>query len=107
MTQSLFTDGYFDKDEGFLTTPFYQNYSENFNKAPSSFSLLGYDSGLIVRSVISSGVSSRVDFATRIQQNRGIPGALSTLMLNNKKEFIRPVVTLTVKEGEIIPFTKQ
>jgi len=26
-------------------------------------------------------------------------------MLNNKKEFVRPVVTLTVKEGEIVPFT--
>ncbi len=107
IAQSLFTDGFFDKDESFLTTPFYKSYSETFNKAPSSFSLLGYDSGLVVRSVISSGVSNRVDFATRIQQNRGIPGALNTLMLNNKKEFIRPVVTLTVKEGEIVPFTKQ
>lgn len=107
VNQSLFTDGFFEKDESFMTTPFYLNYTETFNKAPSSFSLLGYDSGLIVRSVMSSGVRTRVDFSTQIQQNRGIPGALSTLMLNNRKEFIRPVIPLTVKEGEIIPYTKQ
>ena len=106
VNQSLFTDGFYSKDESFLQSPFYLNYSKTFNKAPSTFSLLGYDSGLVVKSVLSQGISSRLDFTKIIQENRGIPGALNTLVLNNKKEFIRPVVTLTVKEGEIVPYAK-
>ena len=84
----------------------YNNVRENA-LSPSTFSLLGYDSGLVIYSVLSSGTSSRLDFAKVIQQNRGVPGALNTLVLNQKKEFIRPVVTLTVKEGEIVPFTNE
>ncbi len=104
VTKSIFTDGFYGKDETFLNSKFYQAYAETFNKAPSTFALLGYDSGLVARSVLSQGVENRLDFAKVIQQNKGIPGALNTLVLNNKKEFVRPVVTLTVKEGEIVPF---
>ncbi len=104
VSKSIFTDGFYGKDESFLGSQFYRNYAEVFNKAPSTFSLLGYDSGLVIRSVLEQGVASRLDFTKIIKQNRWIPGAISTLMLNEKKEFIRPVVTLTVKEGEIIPF---
>ncbi len=107
VNKSLFTDGFYGKDETFLNSRFYQSYAETFNKAPSTFSLLGYDSGLVIRSVLSQGVENRLDFAKVVQQNKGIPGALNTLMLNNKKEFVRPVVTLTVKEGEIVPFKKE
>ncbi len=102
--QSLFTDGFYDKSEQFLGSQFYRTYSDTFNKAPSTFSLMGYDTGLVVKSVLSQNVDNRLDFTKIIKENRGIPGALSTLMLNEKKEFIRPVVTLTVKEGEIVPF---
>jgi ABC-type branched-subunit amino acid transport system substrate-binding protein len=104
VSKSLFTDGFYGKAESFLSSRFYKAYAENFNKAPSTFSLLGYDSGLVVRSVLSQGAGNRLDFAKEILQNKGIPGALNTLVLNNKKEFVRPVVTLTVQEGEIIPF---
>ncbi len=105
--KSIFTDGFYGKDERFLSSRFYHNYTETFNKAPSTFALLGYDSGLVLRSVLSQGVENRLDFAKVIQQNKGVPGALNTLVLNNKKEFVRPVVTLTVKEGEIVPFTTE
>lgn len=106
VNRSLFTDGLYEKDESFTKSQFYKTYSETFGKAPSTFSLQGYDSGLVVRSVLSQGASSRLEFSKLIQQNQGIPGALTTMMLNNKKEFVRPVVTLTVKEGEIVPFTR-
>ncbi|MEM7646507.1 MAG: penicillin-binding protein activator, partial [Pseudomonadota bacterium] len=107
VSNSLFTDGFYNKDENFLNSRFYQAYAETFNKAPSTFSLLGYDSGMVVRSVLSQGISSRLDFSKIVQRNKGIPGALSTLMLNSKKEFVRPVVTLTVYDGEIVPFGYQ
>lgn len=105
VSQSLFTDGFYGKDENFVGSNFYQNYSDTFNKSPSTFSLLGYDSGLVVRSVLALGANSRLDFTKFIAQNRGVTGALNTLVLNKRKEFIRPVVTLTVKDGEIVPFT--
>ena len=107
VSRSLFTDGFYNQDEGFLNSGFYQNYSNTFNKTPSTFSLLGYDSGLVVRSILAQGAVSRLDFTKHLAQNKGIPGALSTLLLNKQKEFIRPVVTLTVKDGEIIPFTTE
>lgn len=106
VTKSIFTDGFYGKDETFLSSKFYRNYSETFNKTPSTFALLGYDSGLVIYSVLSQGAQTRLDFTKVIQQNKGIPGALSTLVLNNKKEFVRPVVTLTVKDGEIVPLQK-
>ena len=105
VTKSLFTDGFYSKDEAFISSRFYQNYTETFNKAPSTFSLVGYDTGLVVKSVLSKGIDTRLDFAKIVQQNRGVPGALNVLNLNTKKEFVRPVVTLTVKEGEIVPYT--
>lgn len=107
VSKSLFTDGFYGKDEGYVNSRFYTAYSETFNKQPSTFSLLGYDSGVVIKSVLAQGANSRLDFTKAIQANRGIPGALSTLMLNNKKEFVRPVVTLTVEEGEIVPFLTQ
>ncbi len=107
VNQSIFTDGFYDKGESFLNSQFYKTYSETFNKAPTTFSLIGYDSGLVIKSVLSQNVSNRLDFAKIIKENRGVPGAISTLMLNNKKEFIRLVVTLTVKEGEIVPYTEK
>ena len=107
VSRSLFTDGFYSQDENYLKSHFYQSYSNTFGKAPSSFSLQGYDSGLVIRSVLTRGSNSRVDFTSAIKQNPGVPGALNTLLLNNKKEFVRPVVTLTVKDGEIIPFTTE
>ncbi|MCJ8278045.1 MAG: hypothetical protein MJK18_14480, partial [Bdellovibrionales bacterium] len=104
---SLFTDGVYSKDEKYINSAFYRNYSAVFGKSPSNFSLQGYDTGLVLRSVLARGTSSRVDFTNAVKQNAGIPGALNTLMLNNKKEFVRPVITLTVKEGEIVPFENQ
>lgn len=106
VSHSLFTDGFYEKGDEFTKSPFFKTYSETFSKAPTSFSLQGYDSGLVIRSVLAQGASSRLEFSKYIQQNQGIPGALTTLMLNNKKEFVRPIVTLTVKEGEIVPFTR-
>jgi len=107
VSSSLFTDAFYEQDESFRNSQFYQSFSSTFNKAPSTFALVGYDSGLVARSVLSQGASSRLEFTQTIAQNRGIPGALSTLSLNSKKEFVRPVVTLTVKEGEIVPFKKE
>ncbi|MCB0378498.1 MAG: penicillin-binding protein activator [Bdellovibrionales bacterium] len=104
---SLFADGLYGEDERFLKSKFYQDYSTTFNKSPTSFSLQGYDTGLVLRSVLAAGSSSRVDFAGEIRKNKGVPGALNTLVLNGKKEFVRPVVTLTVKDGSIVPFTKE
>ena len=80
------------------------NHKYRFRFQNNDFALIGYDSGMVIRSVLSQGVNSRLDFAKFIAQNRGVPGALNTLTLNNKKEFVRPVVTLTVKEGEIVPY---
>lgn len=101
---TLFTDGFYQQDQGFINSKFYQTYFSTFKKLPSSFSLLGYDSGLVIRTGLSRNAQSRLDFVKSINQSSGVPGALNTLMLNNKKEFVRPVVSLTVKEGAIVPF---
>src|SRR5690606_29232803 len=73
VTKSLFTDGLYEKDENFINSKFYQNYSEVFGKTPTAFSLQGYDTGLVLRSVLASGANSRMDFTSTMQQNRGVP----------------------------------
>ena len=107
VSQSLFTDSLNTGDEKYRNSAFFKKYKETYKRSPSSFALQGYDSGLIVRSVLSRDVQSRLDFVNEMKRNHGIPGALNTLNLNKHKEFVRPVVTLTVKEGEITPFTTQ
>ena len=105
--QSLFTDSFFSQETKFIQSGFYKNYLEVFNSIPSGFSLLGYDSGLIVRSAINQSAKTRLDLGRQIQKNHKIPGGLNTLVLNKKREFIRPVTLLTAKDGEIVPFTSQ
>ena len=107
VNKSLFTDSLYNQDEHFVKSSFYRKYSATFGRAPTNFSLQGFDSGLILKSVLDRGIDSRIAFTNEIKRSSEIPGALNELVLNRKKEFLRPVVTLTVKDGEIIPFTVQ
>ena len=105
VSRSLFTDGFYAKDEAFVSSRFYQDYLDTFEKAPSNFSLMGYDSGMVIKTALAQGLQNRSDFAKALTRNEDIPGALNSLSLNSKKEFVRPVVTLTVRKGEIVPFS--
>ena len=107
VSKALFTDSFHKKDKNFTNSDFYKNYAKTFGKEPSGFSLLGYDSGLVVRSVLNQKIKTRLDFSRQIQKNQKIPGVLNTLVLNKKREFNRPVVLLTAKNGEIVPFANQ
>ena len=107
VSKALFTDSFYKKDKNFVNSGFYKNYSKIFGEKPSGFSLLGYDSGLVIRSVLNQKIKTRLDFSRQIQKNHKIPGVLNTLTLNKKREFIRPVVLLTAKDGEIVPFINQ
>ena len=107
ISNSLFIDSFHGKDKKFTDSTFYKNYFNRFAQSPSAFSLLGYDSGLVIRSILRKKPKTRLDFGREILKNHGIPGVLNTLVLNKKREFIRPVVSLTVKKGEIIPLARQ
>ncbi len=106
VSKSLFTDSFYEKDKIFLNSEFYRNHLKTFGSPPSGFSILGYDSGLVIRSVLNQKAKTRLDFGRQIQKNHKIPGVLNTLFLNKKREFIRPVVLLTAKDGEIAPFNQ-
>jgi len=107
VSRSLFTDSLYEGDENFRGSDFYQKYSQVYGRKPSGFALQGYDSGLVVKSVLDKGLTSRMDFVGELKENSKINGAVNTLVLNKKKEYVRPVVTLTVRNGEIVPFKTQ
>lgn len=105
--RSLFTDITFSGDKNFKNSAFFRRYTKIFEKQPSTFSLQGYDSAVIIRSAVEGGAQSRASFAREIKRHTGVNGAIGQLILNEKKEFQRPLVPLTVRGGEIVPFSRQ
>jgi len=105
--KAIFTDTTFSGDKNFKNSEFFRKYVKIFEKNPSTFSLQGYDSGVILRSAIENGAQSRISVSSEIKKHTGITGAIGNLILNEKKEFERPLIPLTVRGGAIVPFSRQ
>jgi branched-chain amino acid transport system substrate-binding protein len=87
------------QSDGFFTSSF----QKTFGFAPDSFELQGYDTGLMIRMILDSGVSSRSAFKERLEKISGFRGAAGTLAISDRREVYRPLTVLTVDKGLIRP----
>ena len=98
MEGALFVDSHFGLDK---TSQFYQDYQKAFGERPSIFSVQGYDTGLLLRQTILLGADNREELKEALANTTEFPSAIGNLKINSKREFVRPVVQLSVEGGQI------
>lgn len=82
---------------------FVSEYKSIFNEEPSLIEIQAYDSALILRQLITAGASTRDDLAKRLVGLKKFPGALGSLDMSADREIERPLMALSIQNGEIKP----
>lgn len=100
---SIFVDGLLATDEDFLNRPFVREFRDVFgeDKTPGVFEVQGYDSALLLRTLIAGGATTRAQLGEQLAQTQNLPGALGTLTMTAQREIERPLLALTVDKGNI------
>lgn len=97
----IFVDSYLDAAQE--RSRFVSEYKTLFNEEPSLIEIQAYDSALILRQLVASGSDSREALVEKLSRLSKFPGAIGSLSMNSEREIERPVVTLTINNGEIAP----
>lgn len=100
---AIFVDSELSADPRFATSPFAKEFEKVFGQAPGIFETQGYEVGLALRNVISQGQHTRQELTSALANARQVQGVLGPLNINEAREFVRPMVALTVQRGQIIP----
>jgi len=85
------------KQDPFLVSSF----KKTFGYEPDSFELQAYDTGIILRQILDSGVSSREQMRSRLLELSDFQGSTGRLSMSSRREIYRPLVALTVEKSEI------
>jgi len=100
---AIFVDSFLSNDRAFLNSEFYSSFRQVFGEEPGIFEVQAHDSALLLRQIIGGGETSRLGVAQQLSLVRDFPGALGLLTASSAREIRRPVVSLTVTEGKIVP----
>ncbi len=103
---SYFVDGLLTDDPTFRESQFFREFKATFGEEPGIFEAQAYEAGLALRQLMASGERSRAGLARRLERLSDFPGAVGQLQLNERREFTRPLIGLTVHRGQILPFTQ-
>lgn len=98
---AIFVDSLLVSDPEFMKTQFYRDYKSTFGEAPGLFEAQAYDAGMILRQIIAGGERSRVGVSRQLSQVEEFPGSTGILRMTEKREILRPLVTLTVHKSKI------
>jgi branched-chain amino acid transport system substrate-binding protein len=85
------------KRDGFATA----NFKKTFGYDPDSFELQAYDTGLILRQMLDTGVNSREQMRQQLASISNFPGSTGPLAMSSRREIFRPLVVLTVEKSQI------
>lgn len=100
---SLFVDAQSSISTSYQKTPFAEKYRSLYKEEPSVFEAQAYDTGLVLRNLITSGAKSRTALRSSLAQLSEFNGSLGKLTVTPEREFTRPLSVLTVTEGQIGP----
>ena len=103
----IFVDSFVATDPTYQASSFVRDYKALFGEEPGIFELQGYDSALIFRQLISQGNSSRDSLTRALGQLHDVPGALAKLSMGPDREVQRPLVALTLENGQIVPLVSK
>jgi ABC-type branched-subunit amino acid transport system substrate-binding protein len=80
---------------------FVRSHQRYFQESPSSITLYGYDSALLLRHLIASGHSGRDSLTRALASIRNVPGALTPLSVGPQRDIQRPVQVLGIRQNQI------
>jgi len=100
---AVIVDGLYTGDSSFQGAQFVKDFKEVFGEEPGMIEAQAYDSGLLLRQLIGSGATSRIELREELAEVRGFAGAFGTLDMNSSREIQRPISVLTVKDAKLGP----
>jgi hypothetical protein len=99
----LFVDGIAQNSASTKNSRFVAEFKSLFKNDPTMMEIQAYESALILRSLILDGADSRAEVRDELLKLENFPGAVSPLTMSSDREVLRPLFSLTLRKGEIIP----
>lgn len=97
----IFVDSFLKNDPQFLQSPVVKEFQEKTGKIPSLFDIQAYDTALVLKNALST-VSGRSELQSELTRLSSLSGSLTTLQMLPSRDLSRPIVTLTLKDGQIV-----
>ncbi len=104
INSALFVDTVLQTDDSFKNSGFFKQFKAVFGDDPGVFEVQGYDTGMMLRTLIAGGERTRLGLASALKSSDSLPGAIGNLQVDSNREFQRPLVSLTVEDGKIVRF---
>lgn len=102
VNEAVFVDTLLQSDDAYKNSAFFKQFKSVYGEEPGVFEVQGYDTGLILRTLIASGERTRGGLSAALKSSTSFPGAVGPLQVDNQREFHRPLVSLTVQKGKIL-----
>jgi ABC-type branched-subunit amino acid transport system substrate-binding protein len=96
---SIYVDGFFADSSRPATQKFVKRFHEKYpdtNRDPGLLEAIGYDVGLMYRSVLDKKPATRADFRERLSQLKDFEGATGKTTIDDKRESKKQLFFLTV-----------
>lgn len=99
----LFVDGFIQNSPAAKNSRFIAEFKSLFLEDPTMMEIQAYESALILRGLIMNGSDSRREVASALIDLVNFPGAVGPLNMSPNREVLRPLYSLTLRKGEVIP----
>ena len=99
----LFVDGFVSSSSSAKNSRFVTEFQSLFKDLPSMMEIQAFESALILRGLVLSGANSRQEVRDELLKLQNFPGAVSPLTMSPDREVLRPLFSLTLRKGEVIP----
>lgn len=106
-SQLLFVDSFVGTDSHYVNSSFVRDYKNEFNEEPGIFEIQAYDSALLLRQLVAQGATSRESLSRSLAGLKDFPGSLGLLSMTTDREIQRPLLCLTLENGNTVPFSKE
>ena len=102
---AVFIDSNLTSDHKFKDSKFYSEYKKIFGEEPGVFESQGYETGILLRKLITSGERTRVGLASALSGLKEFQGVSGLMTMNSNRELVRPLTPFVVKESNIVAWT--
>jgi len=102
---AVFIDSGMVSDGKFRESKFYTEYKKIFGEEPGVFEAQGYETGVLLRKLISSGERTRVGLASALSGLREFQGVSGPMTMNPNRELVRPLTPFVVKDSAIVAWS--
>ncbi|MFN8791298.1 MAG: penicillin-binding protein activator [Bdellovibrionales bacterium] len=99
----LFVDGFVQNSVESKNSRFVAEFKSLFRDDPTMMEIQAYESALILRGLIMNGADSRREVTEELLEVQNFPGAVGPLTMSPEREVLRPLFSLTLRKGEVIP----